>query len=208
MAKVNTKEKLLDSAEVLFGERSFASVSLREITRAAGANMAAINYHFGSKDALLVAVFERKARMLNSERIELLEAAVKKAGDQQVPLRDVLYALIAPSVSWNLSSERGFAPFLQFLQRCRSEGSPEMQRLMDKYANFLQRFIPHISAALPHLDEEEIYWRFFFGLGIMSYTYSDFLAMERLSNGSLKFTDPKIATERAVSFAEAVFMAP
>ena len=208
MAKVNTKEHLLDCAEELFGERSFASVSVREIAKAAGANMAAVNYHFGSKDALLVAVFERKARLLNNERIGLLTEAVEKSGDQPVPLRDILFALIAPSVRWNLSSERGFAPFLQFLQRCRSEGSDEMQRLMDKYANFLQRFIPHLSAALPHLDEEEIYWRFFFGLGVMSYTYTDYLAMERLSNGSLKFTDPDVATRRAVSFAEAVFMTP
>src|SRR4051812_50014156 len=80
MRRPDTKEIILDTAERLFAERSYASVSLREITAEAGVNLAAVNYHFGSKDALLLAVFQRRAVDLNRERPNLLREAESRAG--------------------------------------------------------------------------------------------------------------------------------
>lgn len=204
-----TKDHLLDCAEKLFAKRSFASVSIREITAEAGTNMASVNYYFGSKDDMVVAVFERKVRALNSERLDLLAAAEAKAGEGQPPLlRDIFYALFAPTVLWSMAPDKGLAPFVQFLQRCRSEGSKEMQVLVEKHANHLKKFVPAIKRAQPNLSEEEIYWRMFSGLGAMNYSTEDFRAINRLSSGACKFDDPEVVIKHLVDFAVAGFDMP
>lgn len=81
MAGLDTKERILDAAERLFAQHSYAGVSLRTITAEAGVNLAAVNYHFGSKDALLQAVFLRRAKDLNRERLRLLAEVEENAGD-------------------------------------------------------------------------------------------------------------------------------
>src|SRR3954468_14580279 len=88
MRRPDTKELILDTAERLFAERSYSSVSLREITAEAKVNLAAVNYHFGSKDALLLAVFKRRAVDLNRERLNLLREAESRAGGGPASLRD------------------------------------------------------------------------------------------------------------------------
>lgn len=67
-----TKEKILDAAEELFGEKTFDTVSLRDITHHAGVTLALASYHFGTKDNLFVAVVARRADMLNRMRLERL----------------------------------------------------------------------------------------------------------------------------------------
>ena len=69
----DTKERLLDAAEALFGDRGIAAVSVRDITAQADANIAAVNYHFGGKDALFLAVLNRRMEPLNAERLRLLD---------------------------------------------------------------------------------------------------------------------------------------
>ena len=59
MAQSETVERILDAAEQLFAEKGFAETSLRLITSKAGVNLAAVNYHFGSKKSLIQAVFTR-----------------------------------------------------------------------------------------------------------------------------------------------------
>ena len=74
-AEAGTRERILDAAEALFGEKGFESVSLRDITGRAGANVASVNYHFGSKDKLIAAVIERHAVPINEERLRCLAEA-------------------------------------------------------------------------------------------------------------------------------------
>ena len=71
-----TRERILNAAELLFVEQGFEATSLRQITTKAAANLAAVNYHFGSKQALIREVFERRLRVLNAERLAQLDAAV------------------------------------------------------------------------------------------------------------------------------------
>ena len=59
-----TRDRILDAAERLFVEHGFEGTSMRMITGAANANLAAVNYHFGSKDALIQAVFRRGYQLL------------------------------------------------------------------------------------------------------------------------------------------------
>ena len=132
MRRPDTKEIILDTAERLFAERSFSSVSLREITAEAGVNLAAVNYHFGSKDALLLAVFRRRAVDLNRERLNLLREAEARAGDGPAPLYDILHALVCPPIRWTQQPGSGQSVFIQFMGRVRTDGTPEMRNLMDR----------------------------------------------------------------------------
>ena len=93
-ANRDTKIRILDAAESLFAEHGFAATSLRAITRHANVNLAAVHYHFGSKEGLVEAVFSRRLGPLNQERLELLDAVEARGGE----LEDVLRALIGPAL--------------------------------------------------------------------------------------------------------------
>ena len=75
----STRERILDAAERLFAAQGFHAVSVRDITAAAGVDVALVNYHFGGKHALFEDVFMRRAEVLNAERLRRLELLVAKA---------------------------------------------------------------------------------------------------------------------------------
>jgi len=106
----DTKTRLLDAAETLFADHGIAETSLRDITTHAAANLAAVNYHFGGKDGLLAAVFDRRLSPVNQARLELLEAFESAAGGHPVPLEQILYANMAPPFrvldEWGESGQR------------------------------------------------------------------------------------------------------
>ncbi|HYC05418.1 MAG TPA: TetR/AcrR family transcriptional regulator [Azospirillaceae bacterium] len=201
----DTKELILDAAERLFAARSYSSVSLRELTAAAGVNLAAVNYHFGSKDALLTAVFKRGAVALNRERARLLREAEERAGGTP-PVRDILEALIAPAVRWSVGTGR-LALYNQFTAVARTEGPPEMRELLEKDVSHLQRFVLALARALPHLPQEEVYWRLHFSLGVLHSLYTDLSRLETLSGGLCTPEDSEAMTRRAIDFATAGFEA-
>ncbi|EWY39597.1 TetR family transcriptional regulator [Skermanella stibiiresistens SB22] len=208
MSGAETKEIILDTAERLFAERSFASVSLREITAAAGVNLAAVNYHFGSKDALLLAVFRRRATDLNRERITLLKEAEARAGDHPVPLREILAALLSPPIRWTRQRTSGLSVFIQFMARVRTDGTPEMRKLMDKDVGHIHRFVVPTFRTLPHLPKDEIYWRLHFTLALMHYTITDLGRLEAISGGLCDLDDTDALIERMIDFAVAGFGQP
>lgn len=205
MAGSDTKERILDAAERLFAEHTYAGVSLRTITAEANVNLAAVNYHFGSKDALLQAVFHRRARDLNRERVSLLAEIEARAGGRPLPLDDVLYALLAPPMRWMSDPERGLSVFVQFLARCRADGTPEMKALLDRDVRHLHRFVTALQKALPQLAAEEIYWRLHFSLGMMHYTITDLSRLEAISQGVCDLEDFEALIRRMVAFAAAGF---
>src|SRR5215469_10602103 len=92
----NGKERILDAAEQLFSQRGFYGVSLREITQAAGVDVALVGYHFGGKRELFAAVFERRADMLNRERLELLEEVRRAARPGAPSLEAIINAFSQP----------------------------------------------------------------------------------------------------------------
>src|SRR5213594_4298055 len=110
--KRDTRSRILDVAEELFGEQGLDRVSIRDITRKAKVNLAAINYHFGSKEDLVVAVFERRVVPVNEARLAALDAVEQAAGKKSPKLEAILDAFIRPALQRSLQapkSERAFS---------------------------------------------------------------------------------------------------
>jgi AcrR family transcriptional regulator len=208
MRRPDTKEIILDTAERLFARSSFSSVSLREITAEAGVNLAAVNYHFGSKDALLLAVFKRRAVDLNRERLNLLREAEARAGDGPAPLYDILHALVCPPIRWTQQPGSGQSVFIQFMGRVRTDGTPEMRNLMDREVGHLQPFAASLTRTLPGLPKAEIYWRLHFTLALMHYTITDLRRLDAISGGLCDLADTDALIARMVGFAVAGFEGP
>jgi len=88
----DTRERILDAAESLFVEHGFEATSMRMITGRAGVNLAAINYHFGSKEALIQDVFRRRLTWLNQERLRALERYEAEAKGAPLKPHQIVHA--------------------------------------------------------------------------------------------------------------------
>lgn len=208
VADVNTRDATRDriflAAERLFALRGFSAVSVRDITADAGVNLAAVNYHFGSKDKLLFEIFLERSTELNRNRARLLHEATQAAGGKP-GVRAILEALIAPPTRWlDPASDRFLA--LQFLIRARSEGTDEMRETLRGQVSHLKRFAEALAAARPELSAEDIYWRLHFVLGLIHQNRETELERLRAVSGGLAGTSNVAAqVERMVDFAEAGF---
>ena len=94
----DTKEKILDTAERLIGEQGYAATSLRHVIAEAGVNLAAVHYHFGSKEGLLDAVVTRKVTPVNLTRLTRLERLEAEAGGGPVEVEKILESFLLPTV--------------------------------------------------------------------------------------------------------------
>ncbi len=170
MEQVSTKQQIMDVAERLFGEKGFDGTSMRELTSAAGVNLAAVNYHFRSKEGLLDAIFARRLEPMNRRRLELLDEALAEAGDELPSLERVLEALIGPAV--RLRGDRaGGEAFFNLVGRVHSDPRPEVQAMFRRYfAEVEQRFLAALRQCLPELPMVELLWRSFFSVGAMAHT--------------------------------------
>jgi AcrR family transcriptional regulator len=161
----DTKEKILDAAEGLFAEQGYAATSLRHIIADAGVNLAAIHYHFGSKEELLGEVIMRKAGPVNQARIAMLDRFQSEAGPQPAPVERVLEAFLAPMAE---VAER-HPEFVKLMGRMHAEGliGTIFQR---HFQALFERFNDALRRALPDLPDDELLWRVHFMAGAMGNT--------------------------------------
>jgi AcrR family transcriptional regulator len=170
----NTKVRLLDAAESLFGEHGWAGASIREITAKAGVNLAAANYHFGGKEDLLMAVLERRTSELNRLRIQSLDAVEAGAFD----LRSVIEAFAAPVFDM-ARSERGHA-FLRLMGRALADPDAPFQEHVrcGAFDEVRRRFGCALHELCPQLSQEDHVWRLTFMVGAMAFPMIHGLPME------------------------------
>ena len=166
----DTKTALLDAAERLFAEIGIAPASLRAITREADANLASVNYHFGSKEGLVQAVFARRLSPLNQDRLALLDRCTRDR--QGVPeLACLLRAFVEPAVTMINSEDEGDREFAKLLGRMLFEPSHELRSLiLDEFRLVTERFTAALSQVFPTAPREEIIWRFHFMVGSLAHT--------------------------------------
>lgn len=194
------RERIFAAAEKQIADHGFEAVSIRDIVAEAGVNVAAVNYHYGSKGQLLLEIFRTRAAELNGERSALLKRAVAR---DPTDARGILRAMVEPPTLWT-SPERQIA--LRYLNRARSEGPAEIQDIIRRDVRHLRRFADALAAALPHLDREEIDWRLHFALGILHHNRpSDYERLAILSDGACRPEDREALLTRLLDFIAAGF---
>jgi AcrR family transcriptional regulator len=201
-----TKAAVFNAAERLFALHGFQNVSVRDITAEAGVNLASVNYHFGSKDALLFEIFRRRTSELNRERARLLHEANARH-DGKPPVREILEAYFAPPLRWGApENERRIS--VQFIIRARSEGTADMREVLRNDVSHLARFADALMAARPDLPKEDVYWRLHFCLGLVhNNRFAEFDRLHHLSGGLTREADVEGLLQRMLDFAEAGFLA-
>jgi len=200
----DTKTALLDAAEQLFARSGIAESSLRAITARAGANLASVNYHFGSKEGLVRAVFARRLGPLNKRRLELLERCVEEANGLP-DLRCLLQAFIKPAMTMMKSPDPGDREFVKLLGRTLFEPTGELRSTMvEEFREVGERFTLELSRALPGVPQEEIVWRFHFMVGALAHTVAArYMVSHRLERLNLhEEDDAETITARLVSFLD------
>lgn len=166
----DTRERILDVAERLFMENGYEGTSMRSITGAAEVNLAAVNYHFGSKEALLREVFRRRLLWLNRERLIALDALEEQAAGAPLKPSQILEAFFGTLLRIGEDESLGGMTFLRLLGRTLTEPAEFIRTFFaGEYAQVIDRYKRALFTALPDVPRAEIVWRLHFMLGAMSY---------------------------------------
>lgn len=200
-AHFSTKDRILGAAEALFAQNGFAGTSLREVTSRADVNIAAVNYHFGSKENLVNEVFRRRMDDMSQRRLERLHSALQaQPGD----LEAVLSAFVEPALA--LAQDRhGGGAFIRVIARAYVEKNDSLRKfLSDQYGHVLREFAKAIAGCVPTLSKEELYWRLDFLAGALTYAMADFGMIKRHANVSESAHRARVARE-LIRFSAAGF---
>ena len=200
-----TRERILDVAEQLFAHRGFHGVSVRDITGAAGVDVALASYYFGSKGGLLEAVFHRRSEVLNSERLARLEAVL--ARNQAPTLEDIIDSFTHPLLDRSGRGGPGWKAFFALVAEVNN--SPEWSHvLMTRHFDpLVQKFISAIRTALPGCTDRDLYWAYHFLSGALTLTFAETGRIDRLSNGICRASDLDDVHARLVPYCAAGFRA-
>ncbi len=205
----STKDRILDTAERLFAEHGYDATSLRAITSEAGVNLAAVNYHFNSKESLLKALFSRRLTLLNRKRLALLEAYESEAGNGPVALQKLVRALLEPMLRMEDEGPAGGRAFGMLLGRMYSWPSGILtQVLVHEVRAIAGRFKEAFRRALPDLPDKELYWRVFFTIGAAAHTLAASHLLKIISNNVCDASDIDAAVEELTAFVVAGLQAP
>ncbi len=208
MGAVETKERILDAAERLFAEQGFSGTSMRAITTAAGANLAAVNYHFGSKESLIDAVFSRRIRPINEERIQWLD---RLEADGEPSVEQIVEAFLAPPlrVSQDPVEGESLLHVAQMIGHATSRPDVRIKEmLIHQFDTIIERFTRALSRQLPDVDHAQLLWRFLFMIGAMAHTMAISKDIKEYTQGLCDPNDVDGLIHAMVPFVSAGFRAP
>lgn len=202
-AHFSTKDRILGAAEELFAQHGFAGTSLRQVTSHADVNIAAVNYHFGSKENLVNEVFRRRMDEMTAARLNQLETARREHPGE---LGAVLAAFVEPALAMAQEGHSGGA-FVRVIARAYAEKNDNLRKfLSDHYGHVLRDFAKAIAGCVPGLSKEELYWRLDFLAGALTYAMADFGLIKRPA-GTTEAEHRAHAARELIRFAEAGFLA-
>jgi AcrR family transcriptional regulator len=195
----STKDRILGAAEELFAQHGFGGTSLRQVTSRADVNIAAVNYHFGSKENLINEVFRRRMDEMSRRRLELLSEAREASPGALEPL---LAAFIQPALALARDRHGGVA-FIRVIARAYAEKNDGLRKfLSEQYGHVLREFAKAIAECVPGLGKDQLYWRLDFLAGALTYAMSDFGLIKRQA-GVSEAGHRKRAAEELIRFAAA-----
>jgi AcrR family transcriptional regulator len=193
-----TRHAILDAAERLYADRGFADVTLRDIVAAANVNLAAVNYHFGSKDELIAELFVTRSLATNRERLNELKAA-EAAGGGRADIDAILRALVGPPLRGCLGPGNERSAAARFMIRASIESVPPIRRIKNREIDHLRKFAAAMRRSLPGRNEVELYWGLHFALAMAHQTIRDSERLTKLSEGSCDLNDVQGIIERIVA---------
>ena len=186
MSQADTVTRILDSAEELFAEKGFAETSLRMITTRAKVNLAAVNYHFGSKKDLIQAVFARFLTPFCNKLDKEMAALVSAQPDPSLhEVLGVLARTMLTGVHSSTSSNK-LSVFMRLLGLAYTQAQGHLRRfLKDHYNDSYNRFISYLRDAHPELSPREIFWRIHFAIGACVFTMSSIEVLREMAEADI-----------------------
>jgi len=180
----------MDAAERLFATHGFEATSLRAITGEADVNLGAVNYHFATKDDLIVAVLTRRMRPINNRRLALLDKLEAAAGKKPLTVEQILGAMFRPVLELLTGTTcEGGRSFLRLFGQVLAEPGDYLEPLIkEEFAEKMTRFYGALGRALPGLSKQEIYWRFHFATGAFVHTVARSQILELTSHGKCRLS--------------------
>ena len=205
-----TRTRILDAAEELFMQHGFEATSMRLLTSQAGVNLAAVNYHFGSKHALIEAVFRRRLDPMNASRVAALDRLEKEAAGRPPSTEAIIRAFVGESLRMIEDAKGGGRNFIRLLGRTYTEPSKPIRVLIGQlYAPVMERFKSAFERALPQMPRDELVWRMHFMFGTLSYTLAATDTVQLIAGCKPEDRyDARLLEERLSSFLAAGLNAP
>ena len=198
MASDQTRTAILAAAERLYADRGFGDVTLRDIVAEANVNLAAVNYHFGSKDELIAELFVTRSIATNRERLNELKAAEENGGGS-TSVDQILRALVGPPLRGCLGPNREGSTAARFMIRASIESVPPIRRIRNREIDHLRKFAAAMRRAMPDRDEAELYWGLHFALAMAHHTIRERERLAKLSEGKCDLDDVAAIIDRVVT---------
>ena len=200
----STKDRILAAAEELFARTGVARTSLRAITALARVNLAAVNYHFGSKDGLVEEVYRRRLEPLNRARLANLERLERRA--RKPSLEEILEAFMTPVATLARDPAQGGPTVMRLLGQTHAEAEePFRAWFAGEYKRVLERYHAALCRALPGIPPEDIRWRLQFLVGALTYPVAERQLVELVSGEAIDPEDVTQIVERLLPFVAAGF---
>lgn len=158
MEQESTPQRLLRQAEALMAQKGIAATSVREITDAAEANVAAVNYYFGSKSELLLALLKTRFEQLDKVLFDRLEAVEARSRGEPVAVADLAFAYFDALARLGINNATGaLDPFILLIQRASAEQEAVLVRAQDYGSPGITRLIDRLAATSPGVDRDRIH---------------------------------------------------
>ena len=203
----STRDRIIVAAEELFARTGVARTSLRAITALARVNLAAVNYHFGSKEGLVEEVYRRRLEPLNRARLANLEKLEKRR--RKPTLEEILEAFMSPVASLARDPAQGGPTVMRLLGQTHAEAeAPYKAWFAGEYKRVLDRYHAALCRALPDLPPEDVRWRLQFLVGALTYPVAERQLVELVSGESMNPEDVHQVVHRLLPFVAAGFRAP
>ena len=200
MPSDQTRGAIVAAAERLYADRGFGDVTLRDIVAEANVNLAAVNYHFGSKDELIAELFVTRSLALNRERLRELRAAEERGGGH-ADISDILRALVGPTLRGCLGPDNQRSTAARFMIRVSIESVPPIRRIRNREIDHLRKFVGAMRRALPERGDVELYWGLHFALAMAQQTVRDSERLTKLSEAKCDLNDVEGVIARVVDVA-------
>lgn len=197
------KTRILDAAEALFAQYGYDGVTLRQITKLAGVDVALANYHFGPKRDLFNAVLERRADVLNNARHTALDECLRAAGTSAPTVEAIIDAYLAPLGKIHNSADEGWKHYLALIAYVNNSHEYGRQFMTQFFNPLVKRFIDALRQALPDADEKAIYWGYHYLSGALTLTFADTGRIDILSGGIASSSDTKTGYAHMTPFIAA-----